>query len=121
MKVDMDKIMEASFGEVSSKIRATYRKTVNIRQYETEVIELETELDMGDTELTGAERMLISAMLQAQLEYTAYANLACKGLVTNTELVQRRQQLVECVQLLKDKAEKLTGKSLDKYFDIKTD
>ena len=99
--MDMDKIISASLGEVSSNIKATYRKTVNVKQYETEVIEIETNLDMGDVELSGAERMLLSAILQAQLEYTAYCNLAYKGLVTNTELQNRRNQLVNSVMSIK--------------------
>lgn len=115
MSINMDDIMRASLGEVSNEIRATYKKTVNVRQYETEVVELEAKLDVGDEELNGAERMLVSAILQAQLEYTAYCNLAYKGLVTNTELQSRREQLTGSVQAIKEKAERVTGRKLDKY------
>ena len=115
MSINMDDIMRASLGEVSNEIRATYKKTVNVRQYETEVVELEAKLDVGDEELNGAERMLVSAILQAQLEYTAYCNLAYKGLVTNTELQSRREQLIGSVQAIKEKAERVTGRKLDKY------
>lgn len=115
MSINMDDIMRASLGEVSNEIRATYKKTVNVRQYETEVVELEAKLDVGDEELNGAERMLVSAILQAQLEYTAYCNLAYKGLVTNTELQSRREQLIGSVRAIKEKAERVTGRKLDKY------
>jgi len=111
----MDDIMNASFGEVSNKIKGTFKKTINIRQYESEVLEIESELDIGDKELVGAERMLISALLQAQLEYTVYCNLAFKGLVTNTELQTRREELVEAVNTIKDKAESILGKDMSEY------
>ncbi len=115
MKLSMDDIMNASFGEVSNKIKGTFKKTINIRQYESEVLEIESELDIGDKELVGAERMLISALLQAQLEYTVYCNLAFKGLVTNTELQTRREELVEAVNTIKDKAESILGKDMSEY------
>ena len=45
-KVNMEEIISSSFGEASSEIRANFKKTVLIRQYETEVIELETTLKL---------------------------------------------------------------------------
>lgn len=120
LAVSMESIMGASFGEVSNTIRATYKKTVNVKQYETEVVELESVLDIGDRVLTGAERMLMSAMLQAQLEYTAYCNLTLKGLVTQTELNVRKKQLVDSVAIIKTKAEAVSGKSMDNLFDNKS-
>ena len=117
MDMSMEKIMEASFGEVSNTIRATYKKTVLIRQYETEVMEVESVVDMGDEKISGAERMLLSALLQAQIEYTTYVNLAYKGQVTNSELIARKEQLIEGVQAIKTKAEAVLGVSMNKYFE----
>lgn len=114
--MDMDKILGASFGEASSEIKATFKKTVRIREYETEVIEIESKLDMGDKTLSGIERVLVSAILQAQLEYESYCGLCYKGLVTQEELNQRRQNLVDEIVALKAKAESITGESMDKYF-----
>lgn len=116
MKIDMEDIMNASFGEVSNTISVTYKKTVLIRQFETEVTEVESEVDMGDVELSGAERMLLSALLLAQAEYTTYCNLAYKGTVTGTELQARKEQLIGGVQALKEKAEAVLGVSMEKYF-----
>lgn len=114
--MSMNKILEASFGETSSKLRASYKKTVQIRPYETEVMEVETELNI-ENGISGAERMLISAILQAQLEYECFCNLVYKGIVTSAELDKRRRELEDGVTAIKDKAEKLLGKPLDKYFN----
>lgn len=115
--MDMNKILNASFGEISNRLRVTFKKTVLIRQYETEVIELETELEI-DNKLTGAERMFLTAMLQVQLEYTAYCQLAFKGIVTQTELNNRKSQLEESLQVIKNKAESVLGYSMDKYIEL---
>lgn len=116
MSILVENLMQSSFGETSSEIRATYKKTVLIRQYETEVIELETTLKVEDN-LSGAERMFISAALQVQLEYTAYCQLAFKGLITETELKNRKKELEEGINAIKQKAEAVLKKSLDKYLD----
>lgn len=113
----MDGILQASLGESSNKIRVTFKKTVNIRQYETEVIEAESTLELNETNITGVERELVCAILEAQLEYMVYVNLACKGLVTQTELINRKRELAKAVLAFKQKAENLTGRSMDKYFN----
>lgn len=118
MEINMDKVMEASFGEASSTIRAQFKKTVSIRQYETEVIEAEATVNMGDQKLSGIERMLIAAIMQAQLEYEAFLNLKCKGLITSEELNGRKIDLVQDLQSLINKAEELLGKPMDKYFEL---
>ena len=87
---------------------------MSLRQYETEVIELETELNV-ERKLSGAERMLISAILQAQLEFMAYTQLGVKGLITQTELDNRKKELETSVALIKAKGEKVLGTDLDKY------
>lgn len=117
MSMNMDAIMQASFGEASNILRATFKKTVLIKQYETEVIELESTITL-DESVQGAERMFISALMQIQMEYTAYTQLAFKGLITQTELNSRRTQLEESIQVLKDKAESVLGKSLDKWIKM---
>lgn len=117
--MNMDKILEASLGEVSSEIKATFRKTINNKPYETEVIEAQTVLDMGDRELTGAERLLITGILHAQLEYETYCNLCYKGIITTQELEERRIALEKSVGAFKAKAENILGKSMDSYFEHK--
>ncbi len=118
--ITMESILGSSFGAASETIRATYKKTVLIRQYETEVIELETTLKL-DKNITGAERMFISAALQTQLEYTAYCQLAFKGLVTQSDLNSRKSDLLKALDTIKMKAEQVLGKSLDEYVGINLD
>lgn len=115
--ITVEDIMKSSFGEASSEIRASYKKTVLVRQYETEVVEMDTTLKL-EKPVSGAERMFISAALQLQLEYTAYCQLAYKGLITNTALQERKKQLEEGLNAIKTKAETVLGKSLDEYIGI---
>lgn len=110
--VTINDALKASFGEANNTIRASFKKTVLIRQYETEVIELETTLNI-ERNLQGAERAFIVALLQIQLEYTAYATLLCKGLVTQEEFDKRKAELEQEVNILKQKAEGVLGRSLD--------
>ncbi len=110
----IEDILRASLGESGSKIRATFKKTINIKQYESESIEAETVLEIEEG-LTGAERVLLSAILQAQMEYTAFVAFLAKGQVTQAEFNQRRAELEGEIAILKGKAEMVTGKSMDKY------
>lgn len=105
----MDDVMAATFGESSQTIRATFKKTCLIRQYETEVIELESTLQV-DRQLSGVERMFISAMLKAQLEYEAYIGLLAKSSVGQVEFKQRKQSLETEINSIKIKVESIIGK-----------
>ena len=116
-EVTMDRIMSASFGETASSIRSTFKRTINIRQYETETLELSSTLDIGRS-LCGIERMVISAILQAQLEYEAYIQMSMKGYITSSEFDMRKKVLTEDVAGLVAKGEALLGKALDYLFDL---
>lgn len=120
-RVSMDSIMQASLGEVSNKLTVTFKKTVLIRDYETEVVESTTTVEI-DQKLSAIERMFITALLQAQMEYTAYCNLAAKGIVTATELAGRKKMLEEGVYAIKFKADSILGAGvIDKYIEYKFD
>lgn len=118
-KIDMQQVMEASFGEVSDKLTVTFKKTVLIRDYETEVIESTSTIEI-DHPLTGIERMFISALLEVQMEYTAYINLASKGLVTSKELNERKNVLEEELYSIKFRADQILGQGvIDKYLEFR--
>ena len=117
MAVSMEQIMASTIGEASSEIRASYKKTVLIRQYETEVIEIETTLKI-EHEVSNAERILISSLLQAQLEYAAYSQLFLKGLVTKTEFSDRKKEIEQGIEVILNKAETTLGKKLDNYLGV---
>lgn len=110
----MEEILGASFGEDGNTIRARFKKTVMIRQYETEVIESDSEVTVPK-EITGAERLLLQTLLQAQLEYSVFSNLYIRGLVTPTEFSDRKKQLEEICTVVKNKAERVLGRSVDEF------
>ncbi len=115
MPLNMESILGASFGEGENNIRVSFKKTVSIKPYETEVVELESTLKMNK-ELTGAERVLLAALLQVQLEYEAYVGFLCKGQISQDEFDARKAQLEHEANIIKMKAESVLQKSLDEYF-----
>ena len=110
--INMDNIMSASLYDDSNSLRVVFKKTIQKRQYEPEVIEVETTVNL-DGRLLGPERMLILAIIAAQVEYTAMVNLVYKGQISPEELDERKRALVNSVNALKEKAEKLTGTSME--------
>ena len=118
-RIDMNKVMEASLGEVSNKLTVTFKKTVLIRDYETEVIEATNSVEF-DKPLIGIERMFVSAIIETQMEYTTYVNLMSKGLITKSEFATRKQTLEETLFSIKYKADQILGEGIiDKYLDYK--
>lgn len=113
----IDRALKASFGESSNILNVSFKKTVFIRDYETEVIEANSTVNL-DKNITGAERVFISALIRVQLEYEAYCNLLMKGMVTQKEFEQRKLSLATELNALKSKAELLLGRSLDNYLDL---
>lgn len=107
----MDDILNANFGEGAGDIQVRYKKTINTRQYESEVVELETKLQV-DKDLTGAERMVIGAVLAAQLEYTCYVNMFRKGQISQEDFLMRRTELQSVCNEISQKCQSLTGKAL---------
>ena len=116
-KISMDSIMDASLGEVSNDLTVTFKKTVLIRQYETEVLESTTTVKF-DHPLVGIERMFVTAILEIQMEYTAYTNLAAKGLITQSQLLERKEMLEQSLYNIKYKADTILGVGvIDKYIN----
>lgn len=114
---NMNDVLNASFGEASSMVRASFKKTVNIKQYETEVVECSANLNF-DKPMNGIERMICSGILQAQLEYQAYIQLLSKGYVTETQFMERKKTLENSINILTNKGEELLGKPMDYLFDM---
>lgn len=116
-KLTLENVLDASLGESNNQLTVSFKKTVLIRDYETEVIEASTNVTI-DKPLNGAERTFVTAMLRVQLEYEAYCNLLMKGLVTQTAFNERKSCLEQELNLLKDKVEQITGKSVDEFIKI---
>lgn len=116
-RISMDTIMNASLGEVSNKLTVTFKKTVLIRDYETEVIEATNSVEF-EQPLVGIERMFVTAVMEIQMEYTAYINLLSKGLITKTEFANRKAALEEGLYSIKFKADQMLGTGvIDKYIN----
>ncbi len=119
MNVDniVNRALAASFGEASNTLTVSFKKTLLIRDYETEVIESSTNLVL-DHPISGAERAFITAIMRVQMEYEAYCNLVMKGMVTQLEFDQRKQALANDLVALKAKAEAISGQNMDKYLEL---
>lgn len=109
----MDNILKAKLGDTEDTdiLKVNYKKTINIRQYESEVSEIEITLKVPNN-ISGAERILILAVMQAQAEYEAYSMLAFKNQIMPQEFEKRKAELVQAVASLTAKAESVTGLSM---------
>ena len=117
--IPMDSIMEASLGEVSNKLTVTFKKTVLIRDYETEVIEATNSVEF-EHPLVGIERMFVTAIIEIQMEYTAYINLASKGIITQSQPTERKLMLEQSLYTIKVKADQILGAGvIDKYLEFR--
>lgn len=117
--ISMDSIMDASLGEVSNKLTVTFKKTVLIRDYETEVIEATSSVEF-EHPLVGIERMFVTAIIEIQMEYTAYVNLASKGIITQSQLTERKLMLEQSLYTIKVKADQVLGVGvIDKYLEFR--
>lgn len=45
MTTNMDSLLQADFGEKSSKIRVSFKKTIQIEQYNPETMQVDTEVE----------------------------------------------------------------------------
>lgn len=109
------KVFNSSFGQTEETIRASFKKTVQIREYETEVVEGSTELKL-DRAVSAGEREMIMAMLRLQLEYEAYVSLIKKGLITQRTFDDRKLALTGEVVAIRAKVEGM-GIDVSKYFN----
>lgn len=109
--INMNDILSANLVNVSGNLRAEFKKTVNVRQYESETVTLSV-LAQVDESMTGPERLLTSAVLSAQVEYAVLVQLYFKKQISETEFVERRAELENEVQSVLNKAEELEGRSL---------
>lgn len=93
-----DDVLGAQLGYCSDS-RIMFRKTVQTRDYETEVVEASMRLDsIGDK--PAPERLMILAMGEAQLEFAVYGGLYMKGLVTQEEFEDRVNKNLDYVKSL---------------------
>lgn len=114
--IPMETILGATFGENNNTISASFKKTVFIRDYETEVVEISTTIDL-QRPINNAERTLIGSLLQAQIEYQAYVQLYKKKLILHKTFMERKESLEKCITDLVSKYESL-GYSANELFEL---
>ena len=117
--VNMDNILDFSLGERSNSLEVEFKKTLFIRDYETEVIDSKVNIQL-DRQLSGMQRAFVCAVIRSQLEYEAYVSLLAKGSVTQTEFMTRKTSIESEINNLIAKAEAMFGVGyLDEFMSIK--
>lgn len=109
----VDDMLTCRLGETDSKLRVTFKKTVKVREYETEVTEVTNEITV-DEEITGMERIFIGEIIKCQSEYLIYIDLYERGTVTKDEYMAKRKVIEETLQTLLDRAAGV-GVDVSKY------
>lgn len=108
--MDMNTLLGADFGEKSSKIKVSFKRTIQIEQYNPETIQVDTEVEFEGS-MSAIERDTIICVLQATTEYQALIHLYKKELIDSQEFVSTRTKLEKSCDDVLNKYEKLTGKS----------
>ncbi len=109
---NMDSLLQADFGEKSSKIRVSFKKTIQIEQYNPETMQVDTEVEF-EGHMNAMERDTIICVLQSTTEYQALIHLYKKGLISSDEFVKTRAKLEKSCDDVLTKYENITGKNRD--------
>ena len=109
----LDDMLKCTFGEKDSKLRVTFKKTVKVREYETEVMEVTNELEI-DKDLKGMERIAISQILKCQAEYCVYIDMHEGGVISDDEYMIKRNEIEDKLGIIIGRAESV-GIDVSKY------
>lgn len=112
-----DNILGARFGEANNKITVEFKKTIFIRNYETEVFDLSSEITL-DNSVDGIDRMLVTCILQAQLELQCFGGLLIRNKITQQEYNDRKEKILLDVNMTANRYEKITGRDSGKYLEL---
>lgn len=111
---DIDKILNTQFGDPGGELAIEFKKTVKVKQYETEAISVSMRVNLQDA--SGPYRVMAYTLLEAQAEYAAMANLVTKGHITQQEFILRVQALESYVNSMAAKYKSITGLDAEKEF-----
>lgn len=112
----MDNLLKSKVGD-SEVISVKFKKTINTGQYETEVFEADTSVEV-DKGISGIERMIISNTLLGELEYGVLLKLVLKGKITKQDMDRAVMETEHGIKLLYDKASELGLKpDISKYIN----
>lgn len=115
--MDMDKLLSSKLGEKSNKLSVTFRKTIQLKQYEPETFEVSSELEY-DRELSSMERDTLSNILQSTLEYGVLCHLYKRQLISKDEFAYNKSSLELSSEAMLKKFETITGKSRNDILHI---
>jgi len=99
----VDDMLTCKLGETESSLKVTFKKTVKVREYETEVTEVTNEIKIDDS-ITGMERIFVAEILKSQAEYVMYIDLYERGTVTKDEYMVKRKTIEDTLRTMIDRA-----------------
>ena len=101
----LDSLLRATLSntEGTTEIKVSFRKTIQTRPYESETIDIDSSL-LVNNNITSMERMLITSILQLELEYTVYSMLALQGKMSTEEFNKEKVSIENAIDSLKTKA-----------------
>ena len=101
---NLDRILKSKLSSSPSKMHVLFRKVVRTADYETETVELSSEI----------ERAVIFNLLTASTEYTLLSHLYVKGTLSKEDFISGRDGLEKSSEAILRKYEAVTGESRDK-------
>lgn len=99
-------------------IRVVFKKTITLpgKNYENEVIEVETTLEI-DKPITGMERSLLETLLISNLEMTVYAGLYCRQIISSDEYKNRVEMIEYNIRSIHNRVKELNPSfDIEEYF-----
>ena len=110
---NLDRILKSKLSSSPSKMHVLFRKVVRTADYETETVELSSDIEL-DSEVSEIERAVIFNLLTASTEYTLLSHLYVKGTLSKEDFVSGRDGLEKSSEAILRKYEAVTGESRDK-------
>lgn len=115
-KLNIDNILSAQMGEVGGTLHVEFKRTVNTRQYESEVTSVSSSVTL-EKPISGAMRMFLTGLMLAQAEYSVMCELLYKRQMSDDEFVTRRGQLLEEVEASVTTVQRVEGRPVQEILD----
>lgn len=106
----MEELLLSNFGEASSRIMVSFKKNVQIAQYQTEAVQSDSEL-MMEKSMSAIEREVIVNTLACTNEFAVISHMYKKGQMSKDDFMSRKAKLEDSSEAMLRKYEALTGKS----------
>lgn len=112
--MNIESILSAGIGSSTEngRLRMNFKKTINIRQYETEVIEASLDIPITPN-MTGAKLEMIESVALAKIEYGIMWNLLAREMITQEEFNNCKLKLENDIEIMSQ----YTGVSIDSLME----